>query len=648
MERSLLPAEIQQSLLERSEGNPLYAEQFSQLYLERGSAEDMPLPETLQGIVAARLDGLSPDEKAALQDASVVGKVFWTGALRRDEAEATPLLHGLERKGFLTRQRRSSVGSEGEWSFAHMLLRDVAYAQIPRAQRARKHCETAEWIENLGRSEDQAELLAFHWRSALELARAAGQDTDDLLVPTRLALRDAGNRAFSVNAYPAAASYYGDALALWPAGDEGRPQLLSGYADALKIAGPHRALAALEVARDAQLAAGDRDRAADAEIGLAEIWWDRGQRDESRVHQAHAEELVRGASSRAAAWVLAYVARKRLLAGDAPEGLELATQALRMAEALELADVRAHALATIGSSKVALGDPSGVRDLEQALKLAIDANAPFASVIANNLAVQAVSMFDLRRADRAYDEAPALAERFGNAAGLRWSQGERVVMALLYGRWDEALELADSFIAGCEAGSPHYLEASVRGERALILLGRDDAEEALAEYEHAIALARDAGDPQVVLLTLAAVTYAFEAFERHDDAREFAVEVVALTRSYPQVAVRSVPLGFLLTRAALEFAPDLREALGVAPPWRWKDIAFACLDRDFVRGAELFSDAGIATWAARYRLRAAEELVAAGRRAEGEAELEKALAFYRSVGATFYINRGEQLLAKTA
>src|SRR5438876_594995 len=139
LERALLPAEIQQALLERAEGNPLYAEQFAQLYLERGSAEDLPLPETLQGIVAARLDGLSGDAKAPLQDAAVIGKVFWIGALRRDEREATELLHGLERRGFLTRQRRSSVGSEGEWAFAHMLLRDVAYGQIPRGSRSHKH-----------------------------------------------------------------------------------------------------------------------------------------------------------------------------------------------------------------------------------------------------------------------------------------------------------------------------------------------------------------------------------------------------------------------------------------------------------------------------------------------------------------------------
>src|SRR5207302_44491 len=200
LERALLPAEIQQALLERAEGNPLYAEQFAQLYLERGSAEDLPLPETLQGIVAARLDGLSADEKAILQDASVVGKVFWSGALHRDESKAAALLHSLERKGFLTRQRRSSVESEGEWAFAHMLLRDIAYGQIPRGDRSHKHRETAKWIESLGRPDDHAELVAFHWSSALELARATGQKADDLETPTRIALRAAGDRAFAVNA----------------------------------------------------------------------------------------------------------------------------------------------------------------------------------------------------------------------------------------------------------------------------------------------------------------------------------------------------------------------------------------------------------------------------------------------------------------
>ena len=99
LDRPVLAADTQQALLERAGGNPLYAEQFSELFLERGSTEELGLPETLQGIIAARLDGLAQDEKELLRDAAVIGKVFWVGALGQDANDATAILHALERKG---------------------------------------------------------------------------------------------------------------------------------------------------------------------------------------------------------------------------------------------------------------------------------------------------------------------------------------------------------------------------------------------------------------------------------------------------------------------------------------------------------------------------------------------------------------------
>jgi hypothetical protein len=105
---------------------------------------------------------------------------------------------------------------------------------------------------------------------------------------------------------------------------------------------------------------------------------------------------------------------------------------------------------------------------------------------------------------------------------------------------------------------------------------------------------------------------------------------------------------FLFTHVALEHEPALREILDNAPYPRWKLLDFACLDRDFVRAADMWAEAGSPTWEARLRLRAAEELIETGRRAEGEVELQKAIAFYRRVGATFFIQRGEPLLAKSA
>src|SRR5207248_8357455 len=82
-------------------------------------------------------------------------------------------LHVLERKGFVQRVTRSSVGDEAEYSFRHLLMREVAYGQIPRAERVAKHQAAAEWIESLGRPADHAETLAHHYSTALELARAS-------------------------------------------------------------------------------------------------------------------------------------------------------------------------------------------------------------------------------------------------------------------------------------------------------------------------------------------------------------------------------------------------------------------------------------------------------------------------------------------
>ena len=646
LERSLLPAEIQQKLLERSEGNPLYAEQFAQLYLERGSADDLPLPETLQGIVAARLDGLTGEEKAVLQDASVVGKVFWTGALRRDEGEAPPLLHSLERKGFLVRQRRSSVESEGEWSFAHMLLCDVAYAQIPRAERGEKHRETAEWIEGLGRPEDHAELLAHHWRSALELASTAGHETSALVDPARRAFREAGERAYAVNAYPAAAGYFGDALALWPEDDEERPLLLYRYADALSIADDEQALAALEEARDANLAAGSRDAAAEAELSIARIWWHRGKRDESEPHEARAIDLVGDERSPAAARVLAEVGRTRSLAGRREEGLRLATEALAMADALGIDELRAHALTTIGVVKMYLGDPTSVSDEERAMEIAITANSPQAGRIANNLAMQAFAQLDMPRCYDLCTEGLRIAERFGDASGVRWLRAQCAALHFVCGRWDEASTALDAFVAECESGSPHYLEGSVRSQRSLLREARGDIEGALEDARLGLARGRDAGDPQELLPLLGNAVLVLESHGSIGEARALAREAVELAGMHPDEATWALPHDFLFSRVSAEFEAQVRPAVEAGPPWPWKELGLACLDRDFVQAAEMWAEAGSPTWEARLRLRAAEELTETGRRAEAAEQARRALEFYRSVRGSYFVERCESLLAE--
>ena len=138
-------------------------------------ASSEQVPETLLGVIAARLDGLSPAEKTSLQHAAVVGKSFWLGAVEAMDGvsrrELEDRLHGLERKEFVRRERRSAVDADTQYSFLHVLVRDVAYGQIPRAARVDAHARAAAWIESLGRADDHAEMLAHHYLQALALAQ---------------------------------------------------------------------------------------------------------------------------------------------------------------------------------------------------------------------------------------------------------------------------------------------------------------------------------------------------------------------------------------------------------------------------------------------------------------------------------------------
>ena len=224
--RAVLEAAQHGQVLARAGGNPLFAEQYVQMLADKAAGAESAVPESVQGILAARLDLLAPGAKRLLHDAAVIGKVFWPGAVAvlggtNGDTELAPAaleesLHELERKQFLRRDRASSVAGQTQYTFTHALVRDVAYGQIPRAARADKHACAAGWIESLGRPEDHAEMLAHHYQRALELARAAGQDTAALEPRARAALQAAGDRGYALHAYASAAGYYRAALALWP------------------------------------------------------------------------------------------------------------------------------------------------------------------------------------------------------------------------------------------------------------------------------------------------------------------------------------------------------------------------------------------------------------------------------------------------
>src|SRR4029077_5582251 len=183
LQRAVLPAETQRALLERAGGNPLFAEEFVRLLADRGQLSEVveEVPDSVHALIAARLDTLSQERKSLLQDASVVGKVFWAGALAemggRDPRDVEQALHELSRKELVRRSSTSSMRDEGEYGFWHLLVRDVCYAQIPRAARAARHRAAAIGLERRGggRADDLADVPAPHYWQALELVRASGQ-----------------------------------------------------------------------------------------------------------------------------------------------------------------------------------------------------------------------------------------------------------------------------------------------------------------------------------------------------------------------------------------------------------------------------------------------------------------------------------------
>jgi len=645
-ERPLLPAETQAELLERAGGNPLYAEQYVRMLAEREPGEELLLPETVQGIIAARLDSLSHEQKRLLQDAAVVGKVFWLGMLEASEQQ----LHALQQKEFVQRARRSSVEGETEYAFKHLLVRDVAYGQIPRADRAEKHRRAAEWIESLGRPEDHAEMVAHHYAHALELARAAGQEVGPFADRVRVALRDAGDRAAALNAHAQAANYYSEALQLVDSDDSERFTLLFLRGRALFM-GVGEGEGELEEASVGFEANGDREGAAEAALMLADIAWYTGQHDRILDRLDHARSLVAGAApSRVQVQVLSEASRYEMLADRHDTAIELGRQAIAMAEKLGLDDLRAHTLVNVGTARVAgAGDPRGLVELEESIALATEAKDITGMIRAhNNLGVMHLVLGNIDRSLAEVQESQRIAEHFGHRAFARFGTGGPLLgHAIQAGHWDEAARMADEFLAG---GTAHYQASAALAWRAVVRVARGDVEGAINDAGRALELSRPANDPQVKLTAAEMTAMVFlSAGDRARASETFAEGLVGL-RELRQIGFPILWLhGLAWVGSVLGRADEVLEAVEHEPSdTPWLRAARAVAVEDFRGAADIFAGIPTPAFEAFFRLRAAEQLVAEGRRAEADVQLRSALAFYRGVGATRYVQEGEALLAASA
>jgi tetratricopeptide (TPR) repeat protein len=657
LDRAVLPAELQSALLSRAGGNPLYAEEFARMAADRTAADlaDVELPGSVQGIIAARLDGLDPDDKSLLQDAAVVGKAFWLGAVAaiggRGRSELEGRLHELERERFVRRSRRSSVGGETEHTFLHLLVRDVAYGQIPRGARADKHRAAADWISSLGgeRLEDRAELLAHHYLSALELARAAGRNTAELERPARLALRAAGDRALGLGAYVAAERAFEAAAELWPVDDPERAMLLYQLGRATWL---HRDAGedVLGEARDLLLAAGNVETAAVAELLIGDRVWRLGRGKEAQDHFDRAASLIAGRPpSTEIAQAKAHLARYLMVTSRPKDAIRVGREALAVAEPLEADDIRTFALNSVGMARISTGDLGGFDDIEQSIAVAEAATMPWHVARGNvNLGVALFFRGDMRRALEVHRRNLEYAQRYGMEGGIIWNKAEVAFDLCLIGRWDESLEILDAEIARMEAGAPHYLEAQHRPTRARIRGGRGDPEGALEDAERGVEAGRSAGDPQALLPTLAERARVLHLLGHTEEAVGTIEEILASVDRVPVMdrAWWIVPAAIVLSEVGR--GQEILALGGEGLPSRWVQAARRWAADDLAGAADLFEEIGSAPDEAYARVKEAERLVATGHRAEAEPFLSRALELYREMGATAFIREAERLLAPPA
>lgn len=349
--------------------------------------------------------------------------------------------------------------------------------------------------------------------------------------------------------------------------------------------------------------------------------------------------------------VIGEASRFRMLAAEGDEAVRLGTQALEMAEALGLEELRAAVLNNIGAARAMAGDEErGLEDLRLAVEVARAAGAAFElSRALGNLASQLWAKGSLAEADRLWEEAHNVARQYGQAGFARWFVGIQVDKSYSLGNWDAALATANSFIEEIEAGSPHYLAPQAYLSRALVHLGRGEHENVLADAEQALTLARRAKDPQIVYLTLAGAAHAYRELGDVETAARLADEFVAALGSASALGFSVVWVHVLSwTGAAIGRGPELAEALlpYADVPWARAGIAFA--EGRPAEAADVCAEMGAVTDEAYARLAAARAFAAEGNRVQADAQLRPALAFYRSVGATRYVREAESLLAASA
>ena len=574
------PASLPQDALDRAEGNPLFVEETIRMLIESGSGNGSAdrVPDTLQALIAARIDHLDPAAKTLLQRGAVVGRVFWRGALEHlapDIEGHEALIDDLLQREFLLREPRSSISGEVAYRFKHALIREVAYTGMAKLARAQYHARFAEWLaERTG--EELVEIRAYHLDQAVEfLTELEGAPPEELAQETAAALVKAAKRAIAREAYgnarklglralelrPTLGARYVAARAAWRLQDFAAVQVemekvreqaqeldepvvealaLTALGEAALKRDGDPARAQVLVDRALEILAKEDDHAArfDALTIRAIIGGWHGDMDEVVLYMERAYALAMDAGRKDLQTIAAQIlAQTHIVRLELDEAELLLTRALELAG--ESGSIRARAAASLsyGWFLAVKGELDAAETVFEEVRQT-SAELGIEPAVANALARSGSVSFrrgDYKRAEKQYREALRITSTRGDRGFLPDLQASLAGALAALGKVDEAERLALE-VQAHPRPDPHF-GVTVTGTLAAVRAaqGRDDEAEEL--YRQALAGTKN-GYPALELEVLERLVVFYSERGRDDEAAACQARIAELVPSAPMSTER--------------------------------------------------------------------------------------------------------------
>jgi class 3 adenylate cyclase/tetratricopeptide (TPR) repeat protein len=670
-----LPEELRDQILARAEGIPLYAVETVRMLLDRGllvhegpayrlsgPVEELEVPETLHALIAARLDGLSDEERRLLQDASVLGKTFTTealAALSGIDDELEPLLTSLVRKEVLGMQADVRSPEHGQYGFLQDLVRRVAYETLARRERRSKHLVAAEYLATAFEEDEIVEVIAAHYLDALHAVPDA-DDAPEVKRKARETLARAGERAASLAAAGEGQRYFEHAAELSDEPLEHASLLAHAGEMAGRTGDPETAGRLLEESIELYEREGETHAAARAAGRLWRIQGFTGRRDEALARTERAFEIIsKDAPDEDLALLAAQLSRAYWFGGDLERAAERVELALDIAEGHGYP--RALAIALRGKAAIVFsrGHPEeSTALLKQSLEVAL------AHDLADDTGPAYFTLSDREfRRDR-YGEALdylrkclAHARKLGHRPWEWGSLAEMTYPLYMLGRWEDALTMLEEPTEEQTRSGGILLSLLTSVVDIHVHRGRlDEAHKVFSLFSH-LEESTDIQDRSCYLAARAALHRAEgRLLEALADGRA-AIET-AQTLGYGQQAVKQGVVVALEAATALGDSANARELLAFLesePPGRrapYLDAQAhrfrARLDDDesgYEAAVRLFRELEIPFWLAVTLLEHGERLVQEGRSDEAAPLLAEAQEIFERLAATPWIERVAQASA---